>query len=212
MEEPPHTLAILDLLELCHRTVVKPINNSFHPFFQHYHLTFDPAEGKSEFREKIERIFARNGIAYELQENGKIVRLAPPILRESIQNTVYQTGDVHLDSMLEMARKKYLDPNPSTRSESLEKLWDAWERLKTINSPSDKKKSVGLLLNEASDEPNFRAMLEREATELTSIGNRFMIRHTESDKIHVASMNHVDYLFHRMFALIHLLLESRDST
>jgi 23S rRNA A2030 N6-methylase RlmJ len=205
-EQPP-TLAILDFIEFCYQNVAKPIQEDFHSFFGHYHLAFDSAEGQRDFRQKIERILARNGLAYELQENRQIIRLAPPILRESLQAGVFQTGDAHLDSLLEAARTKYLDPNLSTRRESLEKLWDAWERLKTIEDPSDKRRSVTILLDKAATEPNFRERLEGEAKELTSIGNSFMIRHTETDKIPISSSEQVDYFFQRLFALIYLLLQ-----
>jgi hypothetical protein len=66
------------------------------------------------------------------------------------------------------------------RRESLEKLWDAWERLKTLEPGKDKKASTTALLDKVSSEPMFRAYLEHEATRLTEIGNTFMIRHTES--------------------------------
>lgn len=170
---------------------------------------FDHKEGQSEFRQKIERIFSRNGLAYQLLESGSIERLAPPILREALQVTDFSTGDAHLDSMLKTARAKFLDPNPLTRRESLEKLWDAWERLKTLDCPGDKKRSIGILLDTAASEPGLRETLENEARELTNIGNNFMIRHTEKGKTPIDSDSHVDYLFHRMFALIHLLLKSR---
>src|SRR5580658_7191622 len=64
------------------------------------------------------------------------------------------------------------------------------------------------LLDKAATEPNFRDRLETEARELTEIGNRFMIRHTEMDKVPIADSAHVDYLFQRMFALIRLLLKA----
>lgn len=111
--------------------------------------------------------------------------------------------------MLETARAKYLDPNLQVRLEALEKLWDAWERIKTLEYPADKKKSIKILLDKASNEPNIRARLDREANELTEIGNKFMIRHTEAGKTPITSSAHVDYLFHRMFALIYLLLGDR---
>jgi hypothetical protein len=103
------------------------------------------------------------------------------------------------------AREKFLNRSLETPRESLEKIWDAWERLKTLE-PGDKKTSVTLLLNKAAAEPSFRARLETEARELTEIGNKFMIRHTEIDKVPIELSDHVDYLFLRMFALIRLLL------
>ena len=88
-------------------------------------------------------------------------------------------------------------------------MWDAWERIKTLEQPTDKRKSIGILLDKASSEPKFRERLEREVAELTEIGNNFMIRHTEITKTPVTLSPHVDYLFHRMFALIYLVLGHR---
>lgn len=208
--QKPSTLDILDFIQFCHRNVTKAVRGEFHDWYgPHYHLSFDREQGRTDFRRNIERIFARNGLAYELQEDGQIIRLAPPVLRERLQSTMFQTGDNHLDSMLEAARAKYLNPNPLVRRESLEKLWDAWERLKTLENPADKKNSVGILLDKASTEVNFRDRLERESKELTEIGNNFMIRHTETGKTPITSNEQVDYLFQRLFALIYLLLESR---
>jgi hypothetical protein len=73
------------------------------------------------------------------------------------------------------------------------------ERLKTLE-PGDKKASVTLLLNKAAAEPSFRARLETEARKLTEIGDKFMIRHTEIDKVPIELSGHIDYLFLRMFA------------
>ena len=55
----------------------------------------------------------------------------------------------------------------------------------------------------------FRETLEAEATELTRIGNTFRIRHSETSQTPLENDTHVDYLFHRLFGLIHLLLKSR---
>jgi len=60
----------------------------------------------------------------------------------------------------------------------------------------------------AAGEPTLRAKIEEEAIELTNIGNTFMIRHTETDKIPITDSAHIDYLFHRMFSMIRLLLKT----
>lgn len=211
--EIPSTLEILDLLEFCHRAVGKPIQGEFHPYFKHHHLSFNQKEGQTIFREDVNRIFSRNGVAYELESDGSIVRLASPILQESLSSSMFNTGDKELDSLLNWARTKYLDPNPIVRRESLEKLWDAWERLKTLESSdkmntSDKKKiSITILLDKASSEPKFRQELEEEAIKLTKIGNTFRIRHSETSQIQLELNENVDYLFHRLFSLIMLLLK-----
>ncbi len=42
---------------------------------------------------------------------------------------------------------------------------------------------------------------------LTKIGNTFQIRHSETSQVSLTRDAHVDYLFHRMFALIWMLLQ-----
>lgn len=109
--------------------------------------------------------------------------------------------------MLKDARNKFLNPDPKTRKESLERLWDVWERIKTLKG-TDKKKSIEKILNGASTDGTFREELEKEARTLTEIGNTFHIRHSETTQVHLTSDSHIDYLFHRLYALIHLILIS----
>ena len=203
----PPTLEVLDLIEFCHRAIGKPVQTDYHSYHRHYHLRFEPEEGQTSFRDDINRILARNGLVYELKSDGKIDRLAPVVLREALASAVFQTDDTDLDSLLEAARTKYLNPSLTVRHESLEKLWDAWERLKTIE-PGDKKTSAEALLDKAATEPTFRKALNDEAFELTRIGNKFRIRHSETDKVSLELSEHVDYLFHRLFALIRLFLRT----
>lgn len=204
----PPTLTILDFLEFCHRAIGKPVKTDYHSFFRHHHLHFEPEEGQTVFRNDIERIFSRNGIAYELRSDGSIVRLAPEGLRETLASAIFRTGDSELDSLLNTARAKYLNPNLTIRQESLEKLWDAWERLKTIEPGRDKRASAAALLSKAASESTFREALDKEASELTRIGNTFRIRHSETTQVPLGLNEHVDYLFHRLFALIMLFLRT----
>jgi hypothetical protein len=80
--------------------------------------------------------------------------------------------------------------------------------LKTLESGRDKRESAGRLLDKAANDPTLLAKLEEEATALTNIGNTFMIRHAEIDKVPITDSAHIDYLFHRMFSMIRLLLKT----
>ena len=202
----PESLNILDFVQFCHRHMSKAVQGSYHSYFKHHHLSFDRETGRAEFRDRINRVFSRNGIAFDLQSDGSIKRLAPPVLAEALHSHVPSTGDASLDGLIEDARRKFFSPDLTVRKEALEKLWDAWERLKSLRNPSNKKKSVGQLLDAASSEPKFRELLENEARCLTEIGNSFMIRHAEVQKVAITTSFHVDYLFHRMFAMIYLLV------
>lgn len=135
-------------------------------------------------------------------------RPVPPVLFEMMGN-LPPSGDAILDELQRDARLKFKDPAPKTRAEATEKLWDAWERLKSLQVQGNKRLSVARLLDQCAPEARFRALLELEAKELTKIGNDFHIRHFETDKVALERAEHNDYLFHRMFALIHLLLFSR---
>jgi hypothetical protein len=202
----PSTMTILDLLEFCYRHVAKVNRRDLHSYSRHHHLTFDKEDGQIEFGQNINRVFSRNGLAFELKPDGHIERLGPPVLRESLTNAIFVTGDLILDKMLADSRSKFFSPQPDIRREALEKLWDAWERIKTIEDPTNKKKSINTLLDKASPEPKFREQIGKEATELTNIGNDFLIRHSEICKPPLETLEQVDYLFHRLFAMIFMLL------
>jgi hypothetical protein len=198
---------IFDLIEFAYEFIAEAKNPSLHRYMSHSHYDYDRDAGRNAFEHDVNRIFERNGIAFRL-EHGEITRIAPAFLHESLAQALFSTGDAELDKLLETSRNKFLNRSLDIRRESLEKLWDAWERLKTVETGKDKKASVKILLDRATSEPLFRNRLEDEAIALTEIGNTFMIRHTETNKIPVSQSEHVDYLFHRMFSLIRLLLRT----
>lgn len=201
----PSTLLVLDFIEFVYAAVAKPVPGKYHDFFSHHHLTFDQEAGKEEFRATINRLFSRNGLAFEMLTSGRIVRVLPPVLGDDLRRTTFNSGDRTLDVLLEECRVKFSDRSPLVRREALERLWDAWERLKSLADP-DKKTSVQKMLDAVTSEPTLRARLEVEAKELTDMGNSHLIRHYEVKQVPVIDVDHVDYLFHRLFAMIQLML------
>ena len=208
-ERLPEQGQLFDLVEFLYEHAALPKSHSYHAFYQHSHLDYDQEKGRAKFATEINRLFERRGIAFELV-NGEITRIAPTGLQEALAAAVFRTGDKQLDGLLETAREKFLNKSLNIRKEGLEKLWDAWERLKTIEPGKDKKAQTKAILDKASREPNFRQRLEVETLELTEIGNSFMIRHTETNKTPIMDSAHVDFLFQRMFAIIRLLLKKTE--
>jgi AbiJ-like protein len=198
---------VFDLIEFSYEHVSEPTAHDFHSYFGHSHYSYDRELGRQRFEQEVNRIFERNGMAYQLA-HGEVTRLAPTVLQEVLAGTTFRTGDGFLDELLESARNKFLNRSLDVRREALEKLWDAWERLKTVEAGSDKRASTKALLDRISNEPAFRELIEAEARELTEIGNRFMIRHTEVGKAPIVTSSHIDYLFVRMFSLALLALKS----
>jgi hypothetical protein len=207
-EEPPPVGVLMDLIEFCWRAVGRVQRGRDHSYFSHYHVSFDVEAGRDEFEEDVNRIFRRNGLAYTLTSSGSIERVLPAELEARVRHPAFRTGDHLLDAMLDTARQKFLDPEEAVRREALEKLWDAWERLKTIDGES-KKAGIAVLLDAAAGARGgqFRKMLESEAEALTKIGHTFHIRHSETSQEPLANPAHVDYLFGRMFSFIFILLQ-----
>jgi hypothetical protein len=203
----PSDPQLFDLLEFLYEHAGLPKSYAYHSFFGHDHVSYDQEAGRAKLEQDINRFFERNGLAFELKQ-GEVTRLAPTGLHEILAAQVFGTGDSELDRLLETSREKFLNRSLEIRKEGLEKLWDAWERLKTIEPGKDKKAQATLLLDKAAAEPVLRQHLEEEAHKLTVIGNGLMIRHTEVGKPAITESVQNDYLFHRMFALILLLLKS----
>lgn len=204
-EELPTDGQIFDLVEFAYEFISEPQSTSYHDYFRHYHYRYDQTSGRAKFESEVNRIFEYHGIAFELK-SGEVTRMTPTGLHEVLEQATFNTGDKALDELLEDARHKLLNRDLKVRKESLEKLWDAWERLKTIGPGNNKTEQIRGLLDKAAPEMAFRERIEKEAKELTEIGNSFMIRHTETNKTPITDSAHVDYLFHRMFSIIRLLL------
>lgn len=206
----PATHDVMDMLEFCWRSIGKPIRQGYHSYFKHHHLDYNVEEGQAEFCDAINEILRRNSMAYELTDNGTVQRLAAPVLHDALAQALFSTGDHPLDRLLEDARLKFSSPDEQVRREALEKLWDAFERLKTLEPGNNKSAQAKLLLDKAAGpaSPKFREFLDLEAAALTKIGNTLHIRHTETSQEPLSSSREVDYLFHRLFALISLLLRA----
>jgi hypothetical protein len=136
-----------------------------------------------------------------------------PVLGSLLAPGFPLSGDQRLDELLAQASAKFLDSAPIVRQEGLERLWDSWERLKTLLDGDDKKKSITKLLDQAAAPPSaVRDVLEADADALSKVGNNFEIRHFELNRSPMSESAHVDYLFHRLAALIHLVLDHMSGT
>jgi hypothetical protein len=141
-----------------------------------------------------------------LDADGKAKRLLSTLLASVLAEAEFRTGDDEADRLLRVATLGIRSPRLDSRRDALEKLWDAFERIKTLEPGKDKKEQVQALLNHAPGGPKFREMLDTEAKALTSIGNTFGIRHSETQQELLTAAAQIDALFHRMFAFLRLVL------
>ena len=205
----PETAVILDLLEFCARAVGEPIEGDYHSFFGHSHLSWGREAGLARFVRCVNLLFARNGVGFALTEEGLAQRRLPDALEAPLRRAVFNTGDGETDRLLELARSRITSPQPEDRQDALEKLWDAFERIKTLERGTNKRLQVEALLDRvAIPGTRFRQLLGEEAGALTTIGNRFRIRHSEVTQEAVSSLEQVDYLFGRLFSFIRMVLKA----
>ncbi len=211
-ERLPNTAAILDLLEFCWHHIADPLQGSFHEYFGHVHLKLDRELGQNKFRQQVNSILVRNRLAFTLTAEGRVERVISPVFSEKLASAEFVTGDPELDRILESSRRKFSKPSEGIQREALLDLWDAWERLKTTGVGSRKKDQIMSLLDDAAGPgfPKFRQRLETEARELTEIGNNHQIRHTETTQEKVEASEHIDYLYHRLFSMIQLILKTQS--
>lgn len=198
-DEAPPAHLVMDLVEFSARHVAKPIQLGYHSYFRHHHFRFDRDAGLAEFVDDVRTIFRRNALAYQIDDDGRIARVGSAVLMQALNQPLFRTGDAQLDQLLESARRRFVSPDPNERQVSLEHLWDAFERVKTIEAGKDKRTQAEALLSRASL-GHMHNLIDCEARELTSTGNQFRIKHSETNKILVDPGDQLDYLFHRMFA------------
>lgn len=209
----PDTIPILDFLEFVAKNIASVRKGDYHSFWRHYHLEFDHDAGLNNFRNEINTIFGRNQIAFEMDENGKIQRVLGTATGHAIERMHFQTGDEDLDNLLNRAVDHFLKPDSHARQDALEKIWDAFERLKTLRPGKDKKEQANALISSISDDSEFlKTHLDAEFKALTEIGNKTRIRHSETDCENIPDDEWREYLFMRMHSLIVFALAKQNKS
>ena len=121
----PPTPAALDLIEFLHKRASEPIViGKCHDYLGHHHLTFDRKRGQEAFREQVNTIFRRNGLAYELGAGGRVKRLLGPVTHALLRRGLPPSGDAEPDKLIakaESGRKRIraLRPRSGVRTPHL---------------------------------------------------------------------------------------------
>lgn len=161
------------------------------------------------FQDAINEIFIESGLLYELTDEKIIERIVEnsPLITE-IENNFEAVREVGTRELLKDAVALYKTPNPSARQDSVEKIWDAFERLKTYYTTLDKKHSSEKIVSDmANRNDDYIDLFNDEFKMLTDIGNKYRIRHHETNKIDITDVRYYDYLFNRCLSLIALAIE-----
>lgn len=211
---------LFDFIEFVYKNIQNYKFLDFHGFYGHDHLRYSESEErKQEFQEEVNQIFQRNGLAYKLNDKGQIERILPKGLENEIEmyKELGPNKDKELFELIDLGLEKIKNPKLEENQIALEKLWDAFERIKTYYGEKDgrkrdKKKSIKELIENISEENKlFKDFINTEYDVLTKAGNEiFQIRHYEKNNIgtmvKLSSKKHIDYLFYRMLSLLTLSL------
>lgn len=116
--------------------------------------------------------------------------------------TSFQIEDIEFCKLLEQSFQLYKEEKIDIATE---KVWDAFERIKTYYQQCNKKKSAEQLLDAISKgDADYKSILNKEFDVLTHIGNEFRIRHHETNKKDIYCFEHYDYLFFRCLSILKL--------
>lgn len=202
--------ALLDFIELIAQNCRDVSEKSWHNFHRHYDLSFaDTREVFTTYRREINSIFEKTGLLYTLTGSGMVERIIENgVLTTETEIVMKRVPEKGTRELLEEAISLFKQPHPSARKDSVEKIWDALERLKTYYADIDKRSSTEKIVKDmANSIPSFTKLFDDEFRALTSIGNNFRIRHHETDKVDITDNKHYDYFFNRCLAMIALAVQ-----
>lgn len=202
--------ALLDLIEFFAENVRDVVVGGFHSYFGHHHLTCQSSRNVcSQFRDEINGIFQKTGLLYTLNTNLQVERIVEnsPIT-PAVEAAVAAVTEVGTRELLKEALLLHRSPYPADVRDAVEKLWDAYERLKTYYTTMSKAKSAEKIVNDiAAGQDPYVTLFDTEFRALTKIGNDFRIRHHETDKVEITDVRYYDYFFNRCLSLIALAIQ-----
>ncbi|HEL0009395.1 TPA: hypothetical protein TUL06_000769 [Streptococcus equi subsp. zooepidemicus] len=156
----------------------------------------------SQFRNEINAIFKLNNINVEIR-NGEVHSTSNKAIGLDDSTNINEAG---LEELIRTAEDSY---NKGEYSYAVEKIWDAFERIKTYYPTLDKKKSAEKIINDISyGNEHIKKMFDNEFKVLTDTGNSYRIRHHEINKIDISKELHYKYFYKRCLALISVIVEN----
>lgn len=203
--------ALLDLVEYVAKSIKDITERWNNDRYRNYRIInfLDSSEVFSLFQTEINEIFSESGLLYELTDEKIVERIfETSLLTSEMENSFLEIREQGTRELLEEAIVLYKTPNSQARKISVEKIWDAFERLKTYHTSLNKKQLSEKIVNAmAHGQDDFEQLFNTEFDKLTKIGNTYRIRHHETDKIEITDNRYCDYFFNRCLSLIALAIQ-----
>ena len=174
----------------------------------------------------------KTGLLYELNTDLQVERIIENNpLTPAVESAIAAVGETGTRELLQEALLLHRSPYPADIRNAVEKLWDAYERLKTYYTTMNKRDSANKIIADmANNQAPYVTLFTNEFKALTDIGNGFRaaphnsakrrlrladaivrcclrIRHHETDKVEIADVRYYDYFFNRCLSLIALAIQ-----
>ncbi len=201
--------AILDLIEFFSENI-KDITINWNNQYKDYQI-IDTCESSNvfvDFQRDINELFVESGVLYTLTNKKIIERIVEnsPLSKEVEQN-IEAIKEEGTKELLADAIALYKTPNKKNRPLAVQQLWGAFERLKTYYSSNKVKSAERIVQDMAGENDDFNTLFNAEFKQLTDIGNKYRIRHQETDQTDITDSKYYDYLFNRCLSLIALAIQ-----
>lgn len=190
----------LDIIEFFYKYISKPIENIKNEY--------DKKAGRYEYTIAVNDLFEQFNHPYKLVK-GEIRLTTCKVLDERILSLNITTDDQVLRELIESAVNYFYDRSGEHKKTGLEKIVDAFERLKTLEG-TDKKGSIEKVFSKLSPFELVRNMLNQDMRDLTDIANNWNIRHSEIKTKSINDPNVMEYLFYSYFNFVYLILKKYD--
>ena len=115
-----------------------------------------------------------------------------------------------LKELIEEAQAYIQNGSSDDLQHGLEKIWDAYERAKTL-CHKDKKTSIGILIDKLSGgDEQMKENINAIMSHLSWIGNNYQIRHFEKDKLAFPSDHMKVFYFNLCASFLNLCINYID--
>ncbi len=167
----------------------------------------------NSFQKEINDVFQRTRLLYRLNDQKQVERVIEnDSLTSEVEKTLLSVKEPGTRELLELAIRLRRSYGKGDVKLATEKMWDAFERLKTyycIKQGIDKSKSADKVISNITEKESsdFTEFFKTEFKALTEIGNKYNIRHSETTQTEVSDPRIYDYFFNRCLSLIALAVQ-----
>lgn len=196
-----------DLIQFFFNFVSYPTKWDYNRSYADCHLPveFNAKKGRYEYTIGVNRLFKNFKHPYKLIK-GDIKRSRSEILDEKILNLEFQIPDIELLGLINDAIEYFYSRNSNEKKIGLEKIVDAYQRLKTIEN-SNVRKGIELMKKKVSLLEVVQTAFGEDLVDLWKVVNNYAIRHFEINKIPLKDEDFMEYLFYGYFNVIRLMLK-----